>query len=204
MELIRKTRKEKNKNGYWVYYGEFLCPFCFRKIERDLSSGKRDKSCGCVQYKLASESNTGKKRTDKQKQKIGQKNKGKKHTIKTRQKMSFSKTGEKNPIYGKYGELSPNWNNGSSFEPYSPEFNKSLKQQVLERDEYKCQNPNCEYLSEGLDVHHIDYDKQNNSLDNLTTLCDSCHIKTNGKKKRLYFTEFYQNIMINRIMECLL
>ena len=125
---------------------------------------------------------------------------GKKHTKEVREKQSKIRI-EKGLSKGKNN---PNWNNGSSFEPYSPEFNKEKKAQVLERDNYTCQNPNCEHLSEGLDVHHIDYDKKNNSLDNLTTLCDKCHTKTNGKNKRYYFTEFYQNIMINRIMECLL
>ena len=114
--------------------------------------------------------------------------------------------GENNPMYGvhRYGEGSPNWQNGISFEPYSPEFNKEKKVQVLERDNYECQNPNCNHLSEGLDVHHIDYDKKNNSLENLTILCKSCHAKTNGKNNRQYWTEFYQNIMVNKIMDCLL
>ena len=105
-------------------------------------------------------------------------------------------------MYGKYGELAPNWNNGSSFEPYSPDFNKPLKQSVLECDNYTCQNPNCEHLSEGLDVHHINYDKKNSNPENLISLCKSCHIKTNFNRQ--YYTEFYQNIMMNKLMECLL
>jgi len=94
------------------------------------------------------------------------------------------------------GEASPNWNNGSSFEPYSPEFNKEKKQQILERDNYECQNPKCKHLSNVLHIHHIDYDKKNSNSENLITLCDSCHTKTNNKNNRQYWTTYYQNILI--------
>ena len=97
------------------------------------------------------------------------------------------------------GIMNPNWNNGSSFLPYPPEFNKELKQSILERDNYECQNPNCEHLSEGLDCHHIDYDKKNNNSENVITLCDSCHSKTNGKNNRQYWIVLYQNLMEKKI-----
>ena len=277
MELIRKTRKEKNKNGRWIYYGEFLCEFDNKIVEKILSKGKKQKSCGCQTGKEISESKKGKKfteshrknialskigkkRTDISKNKqsetikgekhsmygrhhteeakskikqslgdMGGKNNpmfGKKHTEDTKNRQSKNKLGikrteesknkqsetnikngifkgENNPMYGKYGELSGNWNNGSSFEPYSPEFNKELKQQVLERDNYTCQCPDCEGVSKVLHAHHIDYNKKNNNPENIIILCNSCHAKTN-LKNRSYWSEFYQNIMINRIFECLL
>jgi len=105
--------------------------------------------------------------------------------------------GENNPMYGRIGELNPNWNNGSSFEPYGIGFNKEFKQSILERDNYECRDPNCLGNSEILHIHHIDYDKKNNNSENLTTLCNSCHSKTVGKNRQ-YWTEFYQNIMIER------
>ena len=170
-----------------------------------------------------SKNNTGKKQTEEIKNKksilmSGENNPmfgkygeehpafGYKHTTEHIQWISSIRMGENNPMYDvhNFGELAPNWVDGKSFEPYSPEFNKEKKQQVLERDNYECQNPNCEHLSEGLDVHHIDYNKKNSNLENLTTLCDSCHTKTNGKNNRQYWTNYYQSIMINRIMECLL
>ena len=82
---------------------------------------------------------------------------GKKHTEETRQLMRekhIDYNGENNPMHGKkytkeqrqnisnslkgllIGDKNGNWNNGSSFEPYSPEFNKELKQFILERDNY--------------------------------------------------------------------
>ena len=111
---------------------------------------------------------------------------GYKHTEEFRQNLSIKRSGENNPMYGihNFRELSPNWNNGSSFEPYSPEFNKPLKQSILERDNYECQNPDCNHLSEKLEIHHIDYDKKNSAKSNLLTLCNGCHNKTKGKNNR--------------------
>ena len=115
-------------------------------------------------------------------------NKNKNWDIETRQKMSKSHIGIQ------LGEKNPSWQNGKSFLPYSPEFNKEKKQQVLERDNYTCQCPEC--LIENpkkLHIHHIDYDKKNNNPENLITLCNSCHSKTNFNRQ--YWVNFYQNIM---------
>ena len=94
---------------------------------------------------------------------------------------------------------------GKSFEDISIEFNKELKQYILERDNYTCQYPECKIENpKRLHAHHIDYNKKNNNSENILTLCNSCHTKTNNKNKRIYFTEFYQTIIMNRILECLL
>lgn len=158
----------------------------------------------------------GKNHTEKARHLISEKNKnnsyrkGKKHTEESRQKMREAKLGkydgENNPMYDVhlFGELNSQWQGGKSFEPYSPEFNDILKDYIKNRDNYTCQCPDCIHLSDILCIHHIDYNKQNNSLDNLITLCRKCHLKTNGKNNRLFWTEFYQSIIINRIVECLL
>lgn len=54
---------------------------------------------------------------------------------------------------------------------------------VRYRDEYKCQG--CGRIVKPGDgrqhnVHHIDHDIANNNLDNLITLCASCHGKAHG------------------------
>lgn len=81
-------------------------------------------------------------------------------------------------------ERSPNWQGGKSFEPYGIEFNNILKERVRARDNYTCQicgvQENDYYRK--LDVHHIDGRKKNNSLENLITLCESCHIHTHRQK----------------------
>ena len=155
--------------------------------------------------KKVSESLSGRNLTENHRQSISESNKGRVvwnkgkkniYSEETLQKMSKSHIGlqikEKNGM----------WNNGSSFEEYGIEFNKQFKQQILERDNYMCQCPDCEHKSNTLDAHHIDYDKQNNSPENIITLCRSCHSKTNFNRK--FYIEFYQNIMMGKLMECFL
>ena len=165
--------------------------------------------------KKQSQSNKGRKVSEETKQKIRLGNIGKIVSEETKIKQAESQKGkhfgENNSFYGKKhteetrqlmkanhadlkGKNNPNWNNGSSFEPYVPEFNKELKQFIKDRDFNTCQNPNC-METKGLCIHHIDYDKKNNDPSNLITLCRSCHSKTNSIEKREYFTEFYSEIL---------
>ena len=52
MKLLRYIGKRKTKGGNLSSYGEFLCSFCLKIVERCLSSGKRQKSCGCIELNL--------------------------------------------------------------------------------------------------------------------------------------------------------
>ena len=83
------------------------------------------------------------------------------------------------------GKIHPNWRGGISFEPYGLEFNNELKEQIRARDNHTCQE--CGYtqdqLKYKLHIHHIDYNKTNNHLDNLISLCNSCHVQTNFKRE---------------------
>jgi predicted nucleic acid-binding Zn ribbon protein len=91
----------------------------------------------------------------------------------------------------KYGKDHPNWHGGSSFEGYPIEFNRKLKREIRERDNYKCQE--CGYtekqLGYKLSIHHIDFNKMNNQLSNLISLCKSCHAQTNFNREdwEIYF-----------------
>lgn len=52
MKLIRKLGTRKNKKGEnYTSWGEFLCPNpkCDKIVERELSAGRKAKSCGCNQ-----------------------------------------------------------------------------------------------------------------------------------------------------------
>ena len=84
----------------------------------------------------------------------------------------------------------PNWKNGKSFEEYGKDFDSSLKEQIRFRDKYTCKLCGCSQLENGrqLDCHHIDYNKDNNNIINLVSLCIKCHLKTNGNRK--YWMEF--------------
>ena len=71
---------------------------------------------------------------------------------------------------------------------YPAEFDDELKEQVRARDGYCCQicgKPQVEEQRDqgrSLSIHHIDYDKSNSAIDNLISLCTSCHSETNGDR----------------------
>ena len=97
------------------------------------------------------------------------------------------------------GENNPNWKGGRSFEPYSHEFNKELKEQIRKRDNYICQN--CSMTEEEhlivvgkeLSVHHIDYNKENCNKNNLITTCLWCNSRANHNRN--YWHNYYQEKM---------
>jgi len=111
--------------------------------------------------------------------------------------------GEGNPFYGKthseeyrkwrsdfqLGENNPNWNGGSSYEKYPPEFNPILKRKIRKRDGQKC----AVCGKRGRHVHHIDYDKYNCDESNLITLCGLCHGKTNSNRE--YWASFLSRVI---------
>lgn len=107
--------------------------------------------------------------------------------------------GDKNPNYGNdyseetrqkignreyaTGENHHLWNGGLSFEPYSSEFTKELKEKIRLRDKYQCQicdksqDEEFQKIRSRLSVHHINGDKKDSRDENLATLCRSCHSK---------------------------
>ena len=58
MKLIKKLDIRRYEKGYGKRWALFLCPYCDKEVEKQFGLGKRDKSCGCVRYKLMSESQT--------------------------------------------------------------------------------------------------------------------------------------------------
>jgi len=91
--------------------------------------------------------------------------------------------GEANPNHGNiamFGEANPNWKGGISIEPYCDAWkDRDFKEDIKERDGFKCQNPDCRKNSDTLTVHHIDYNKVNCNPRNLITLCVSCNARAN-------------------------
>ena len=134
---------------------------------------------------LQGNKNQEKRRSEITKQKIAKALKGNKHTFgynhskEMRMKCRIAKTGKNNPA----------WQGGISFEPYSLEWKKEIKDLIKQRDNYTCQI--CQKLfsqeDKELHIHHIDYNKKNCLPENLISLCHSCHSKTNHKRK------FWQN-----------
>ncbi len=84
------------------------------------------------------------------------------------------------------GELSYGWKGGKSFEKYGKEFKLSLRNAIRQRDNYKCQLCGVSQMEciEKLSIHHIDYNKKNNSIQNLISLCRNCHGKANTNRDK--------------------
>lgn len=112
---------------------------------------------------------------------------GKRHTPKTKKLISKSRKGKC------HGELNPNWRDNASLEEYGKAFGRKIRRQVRFRDKYICQLCGCPEIESirKLSVHHIDYDKKNNKMSNLISLCNPCHLKTNHSRSSwtAYFIE---------------
>jgi len=99
--------------------------------------------------------------------------------------------GENNPFYGK--SHTKEWSKAQSirkggtglpgeFNPYGNEFTHELREYIRNRDNYTCQecgkHQKDNNKNKKLEVHHVDYDKNNNIEENLISLCKSCHTAT--------------------------
>ena len=120
-----------------------------------------------------------------------------------------AKQGKLHPLFGiKRPEWSERMKNnkfsfihGNGYAPYSIEFTQKLKDQIRKRDNYECQGCYCsmteeEHLSiynRTLEIHHIDYNKENCEENNLITLCKQCNIRVNWNR------DYYQKYFINKI-----
>lgn len=122
---------------------------------------------------------------------------GKHRSKQTKLKMRIAKLGKKRPpmleIQKKKLSLAhggtgiPYENNG-----YNADFNNSLKELIRNRDSRKCQICGCSEVecNRKLDIHHIDYNKENLNPKNLISSCHTCHMKTNNNRE--YWTEYFQ------------
>ncbi len=90
------------------------------------------------------------------------------------------------------GEGNPNWNGGISKLGYPFDFNDELKELIRKRDNYVCQLCRKTQKQNGrkLDVHHIDYNKENLNPGNLTALCRGCNAKVTANRK--YWAKFFK------------
>ena len=114
---------------------------------------------------------------------------GKKHNLKTKLKMRKAKL-------GKFGELSNNWQGGIGL--LNHRLRASAKYQiwrnaVLIRDNFTCQNPNCEFCNNKIGVmlhpHHIkllkSFPELAYNINNGITYCAEFHIKSGLHKVNL-------------------
>ena len=139
----------------------------------------------------------GKHHTEETKKKLSEINKGKPAWNKGKKLPQLSE--DKNPAKRlevkkklsewaktRTGEKSPVWQGGKSFEIYPEKFWR-IRKAIRERDDYTCQLCGKYPVFE---VHHIDYNKENNEPENLITLCKSCHMKTNFNRE--YWISYFK------------
>ena len=101
-----------------------------------------------------------------------------------------------------------NWKGGLSRLPYSIRWNNELKEKIRDRDNCECQicnktqKENLEETNHKLNVHHIDYNKQNCSEGNLISLCSSCHMKTHYNREN--WKMYFKNLILKLNLNCLI
>lgn len=145
-------------------YGEGRCKSCSFKLRKHTKEENEHNRLMHLGKKLSKLHRLHIKQAAKRIKNYGMKEKN--HTEKSRIQMSVSHGG-----------------NGDIFHKhiYSYEFLK-IRKEINKRDKHRCQICN----KNGKDVHHIDYNKKNNSQNNLITLCHSCHTRTNGNRDYWY------------------
>ena len=133
-----------------------------------------------------SKASEGRKFSKETRQKMSESAKGRKHTEEARKKISESHKGKNHY----------NWKGGVSLKPYSCDWIDTLRDAIRKRDNFICQECGIHQdelngWCKKLDVHHIDYNKENCNPNNLVALCRSCHTKTNYKRE--YWIEYFKN-----------
>jgi 5-methylcytosine-specific restriction endonuclease McrA len=101
--------------------------------------------------------------------------------------VSKSEDHKNNIAKSKKKEKNPSWKGGITDFPYSQDWTEDLKDAIRKRDGFSCQLCDRHKNGEGvffkkLDVHHIDYNKENCDPENLVALCHSCHGKTHHNR----------------------
>ena len=172
---------------------------------------KRPCECGCGKLakpgKRFIHTHASKVVSDETKAKLSKASSGKGH-------WAYGMKRENNPNYGKHrteeakiaigaassnrnsGKGNPNWQGGISYQPYCKGWNSiKFKKSIFERDNYECQNPWCEGKSDRRVRHHIDGIKENCCCLNIITLCNSCSIIVEGRRKGGHPREWWNNVL---------
>jgi hypothetical protein len=163
------------------------------ETRRKISEGNKGKRKGIPfteeHRKKISAALSGRIRSEDHSKHISESLKGKRLSDETRAKMCIVNKGERNP----------NWNGGSSFEPYCVKFNKEFKERVRAFFGYRCAECGSPQSGIALPVHHVNFNKNtccDNSYPLFVPLCPSCHSKTNHNR---IFWEYWFTEMISRL-----
>lgn len=202
-KAVLKSNSDKHKSSYEERYGPERAKEIKKKIsiagsKRKLSE-EHKKKIGLNTKKCL----TGKPRKTpfslETRKKISKALKGKPKSKEHKKNLS----GKGNGMFGRRGELAPNWQGGLKCLPYDKNFNKYFKLAIKTRDNFTCLKCNLNevehkqlYDGQGLVTHHINYNKEDSSEKNCCTLCHRCHGETNFNRKS--WTRFFQTLLTER------
>ena len=161
-----------------------------------------------------SEAAMGRTPSEETRRKMSEARKGKKHTKESRHKMSIAQMGNQNMLGYKHtketrrkmsegvsGENHPNWQGGISHkQPYCYKFTEELKEHIRDKYFRLCLICGKDEEENGrlLDVHHVDYNKDQGCDEHewhLVPLCISCHSKTGNISKRKYYEKLIRSLI---------
>mgnify|MGYP001603507930 CR=1 FL=1 len=141
-------------------YLNIFCSYCHEKLSKRQLIERR-KYCSCKCY---SKSRKGKLLPEN---------------------IRLRRFGVGNPNYGNgeklRGDKNPNWRGGLSYEHYHGEY-EEIRKGLIKRYGSRSGGivcPSCQTASLMPQLHHINYNKQDNREENLIFLCPSCHGKSN-------------------------
>ena len=118
---------------------------------------------------------TGRTQLSEVKAKISKALMGHKVSEETRQKIRIANSGSNGS----------GWIDGRASMKYPAMFNKKIKQEIKQRDDFRCQLCGrsegwCkEKYGVGLSINHIDFNKKNCAKENLNALCSGCNTYIN-------------------------
>ena len=177
---LESTKISENNPNWRGGKIKLICQWCGNEYFRSKNQTDRSKYCCQLCHNKAN----------------GNKLKGINISEEIKLKISLSKMGI--PRLNFRGKNASNWRGGIARLPYRYEFDEKLKDKIRKRDNHECQicgktqEQNLIEIRRKLDIHHIDYSKDNNLEDNLITLCLSCHSKTNFNRIfwKIYFKSY--------------
>ncbi len=201
----KHTEEHRRKNSdahIGIGRGKKLTEEHKRKIGASNKGKKGHKHSAEIRRKI-SKVLTGKPKSEEHRKKIGDVHRGKKVSEESRRRMAEAKLGKKaseetkrKMSEARRGEKHPLWMGEDHNRIYPEEFFR-VRKQIVKRDGGKCLNPGCWGTSKRISVHHIDYCKDNNDLENLITVCMSCNNRAN--KGREFWTAFYRKLMAAKL-----